>query len=364
MSRTYQGSRRARRKLGRLSWILIFLGLCLIAAGIIIPLSLRGSEGNPVGFAAPELLGKSPAVQVEQLQQMKDMGMTSVRLDANWFYGQPTGPGNYDWTLLDQAMASVRQVGLSADLIIDGCPPWAAAPGGQGLFAQPASPSAFASWANAVAARYGSQGARYFEIWNEPNIAQFWSPKPDPAAYTADLKAAYTAVKLADPSAVVLSGGLSPAGDTATSYDPRTFLSDMYADGAKNSFDGVADHPYSYPATPAGNPFSAWSQMSKTKPSLRSIMTAHGDVAKKIWITEYGAPTTGANSVSEAQQTAELVQAITAAKKVTWIASFYIYTWSNQSSLMSTDDGFGLLRPDGSKKPAYAAVSAALRASS
>jgi hypothetical protein len=107
-------------------------------------------------------------VQVQQLQQMKAMGMTTVRFDADWYYGEPSN-GTYDWRAFDQLMASIQHVGLSADMIIDGCPPWAAAAGATGVFAQPASPAAFGSWAAAVAARYAGKGARYFEIWNEPN---------------------------------------------------------------------------------------------------------------------------------------------------------------------------------------------------
>jgi hypothetical protein len=263
---------------------------------------------------------------------------------------------------LDQVVASIQQVGLSADFIIDGCPPWAAVSGAQGVeFAQPASSATFAKWAGAVAARYGTKGVKYFEIGNEPNLSGSWEPKPDPAAYTADLIAAYAAIKAVDPSAIVISGGLAPAANTSTSYDPRTFLEDMYTDGAKGSFDGVGDHPYSFPAEPDDDEsWSAWSQMSETTPSLRSIMIENGDSAKKIWITEYGAPTTGSNSVSETEQSTELVQAISQVKQFSWIGSFYIYTWSDLTTLPAVDNGFGLLAEGNVQKPAYAAVATAL----
>ena len=50
---------------------------------------------------------------------MKSMGMTTVRVDANWMGGEPS-EGNFDWSTLDRIMASVRQAGMTADLIIDG----------------------------------------------------------------------------------------------------------------------------------------------------------------------------------------------------------------------------------------------------
>jgi hypothetical protein len=94
--------------------------------------------------------------------------------------------------------------------------------------------------------------------------------------------------------------------------------------------------------------------MAQTSTSLRSLMVAHGDSAKKIWITEFGAPT-GSGGVSEAQQSDEISQAIAFAKQTSWIGSFYVYSWEDGST-----DTFGLLGPDGTQKPAYGSMVAAL----
>ena len=76
-------------------------------------------SGTIYGVSDPALLSYSAAVQVQQLQAIKAMGVTSIRVDASWQVGQPTGPGSFDFTSLDQVVASLKQVGLSADLIID-----------------------------------------------------------------------------------------------------------------------------------------------------------------------------------------------------------------------------------------------------
>jgi hypothetical protein len=317
------------------------------------------------GISDPILINLPLAAQVERLKAMRAIGITSVRVDASWYWGQPNGPDTYDWVPLDEVVTSIRSVGLSADLIIDGCPPWAAVSSAAGdQFAQPASPTAFAKWAAAVAARYGKEGINYYEIWNEPNLADFWQPKPDPVSYTADLEAAYAAIKAVDSSVTVLSGGLAPGVDDGTNYDPRTFLEDMYADGAKGSFDGLGYHPYSYPDAPGVvESWSGWSMMSETSPSIRSIMTENGDFAKKIWITEYGAPTSGPNSVGDTGQSADLVHAISLVKRLNWVGSFYLYTWSDDPALSADANGFGLLSSENDPKPAYAAVAAALASS-
>src|ERR1017187_5211443 len=253
------------------------------------------SGSKRVGIAEPDLITKSARVQASELKSMKALGITSIRLDADWSGVQYGGPNSFSWAPLDRVVKSVRAAGMSADLIIDGCPAWAAPPGTSGdVSPPPASPAQYAAFATRVAQRYTPLGVTMFEIWNEPNNAGFWSPKPDPAAYTADLIAAYAAIKHVDRSAFVISAGLAPEANDGTNINAVTFLQDMYAHGAKGSFDAVGYHPYSYPALPnTYESWSGWSEMNQTTPSFRSVMTSNGDAAKQIWITEVGAPTGG-----------------------------------------------------------------------
>jgi polysaccharide biosynthesis protein PslG len=322
------------------------------------------SSGNSkiFGIADPDLIYEGATTQASQLAAMRAIGITSVRVDADWNWIQPTGPKTFYWTKLDQEVHSIRAAGMSVDLIIDGCPRWAALAGAAGAPSpQPASSAQYASWAADVAARYAPEGVNDFEIWNEPNIVRFWQPKPNPAAYTADLMAAYVAIKKVDRSAFVISGGLAPAASDGTNFSPISFLTEMYAHGVKGSFDALGYHPYSFPAAPDSyEPWSAWSQMNQARSSIRSMMTKNGDSGKPIWITEFGAPSNGPSGISASAQSAELSQAIAYAKKVTWIGAMYIYTWQDSVTLPAKDNWFGLLTEDGSPKPAYYAVSSGL----
>jgi polysaccharide biosynthesis protein PslG len=315
-----------------------------------------------VGIADNNLLGESAQTQAAQFSAMKSIGIASVRVDANWRIVQPTGPSVFYWAALDQEVKSITAAGMSVDLIIDGCPSWAAIPSAvNDMFAQPKSSAEYATWAAEVVDRYDKMGVRYFEVWNEPNINEFWRPQPDPAAYTADLIAAYTSIKKVDPAAIVISGGLAPASDNGIDYNPVTFLADMYADGAKGSFDYVGDHPYSYPVLPdTYNAGSAWSEMYETNPSIRSIMIENGDFSKKVWITEFGAPTTGRARVGFTAQSDTLTQALAYADKTDWIAALYIFTWRDTSTARKIGTSFGLENFNGDPKPAFYAVSAAL----
>jgi hypothetical protein len=267
----------------------------------------------------------------------------------------------FDWSQLDQEINSIRSAGvvISVDLVIDGCPPWAAVANSRhDPSPQPASSGQYAAFAAQVAKRYSPKGVNIFEIWNEPNNVDFWQPGANAAAYTADLVAAYAAIKKADPAAFVVSGGLAPETTGGGSINAVTFLKEMYADGAKGSFDAVGYHPYSYPALPnTYESWSGWSQMSQTNPSIRSVMTSNGDSAKQVWITEFGAPTSGPWNVGTANQRLMLSQAITYAKEEKWIDALYIYTWQDTPTGPSISNGFGLLTSGGSRKLAYAAVS-------
>jgi hypothetical protein len=316
-----------------------------------------------IGIAEPDLIAKPVRVQASQLAAMKAIGIVSIRLEADWSSVQAWGPKKFSWAPLDRVVRSVRAAGMSVDLIIDGCPAWAARAGTSGdVSPTPARAAAFARFAGEVAARYAPTGVRMFEIWNEPNNAGFWSPKPNPAAYTADLKAAYASIKRADRSAFVLSGGLAPEVNDGANINAITFLQDMYAHGAKGSFNAVGYHPYSYPALPDSyQSWSGWSQMGQTRPSIRSVMTSHGDGRKQVWITEVGAPSGGPDRVGQAAQGADLSQAITNTRKTSWIGGLYLYSWQDEGTSQVTDENwFGLVTAAGAHKAAYAAVAAAL----
>jgi hypothetical protein len=312
-----------------------------------LPAPVTPSGAKVIGIAEPDLITKSAAVQASELASMKALGITSIRLDADWSVVQYGGPTSFSWGMLDRVVRSVlAAAGTSGDV----SPP-------------PASPAQYAAFATDVARRYTPLGVTMFEIWNEPNNAGFWSPKPDPAAYTADLKAAYAAIKHVDGSAFIISGGLAPEANDGTNINPVTFLQDMYADGAQGSFDAVGDHPYSYPALPdTYETWSGWSQMDQATPSLRSVMTSNGDAAKQIWITEVGAPTGGPDGVSQAAQGTDLSQAITNTKSTSWIGGLYFYSWQDEGTDPTNDeDWFGIVTYAGADKASYNAVAAAIK---
>lgn len=300
-----------------------------------------------------------------ELETYRKGGADWIRIDINWFLIQRSGPTSYDWAPFDRVVTAATARGLRVLATILYTPSWARPAGSDPLY-PPSDLSTYASFCAAAAAHYAPLGVHTWEIWNEPNIG-FWKPRPDPARYAQMLELAYPAIKRADPASFVVSAGLSPfdaSGDAnATAMNPLTFLERMYAAGAGGSFDALGWHPYNFTGI-FFHPASAWSQVAETSPSARSIMVAHGDAAKQIWGTEFGAPTgTSPASVSDAAQ-AQLVTAGYARWR-TWSFAGPLFWFSFRDAGTNTADreqNFGLLRYDFSPKPSFAAYQAAVAA--
>ena len=135
-------------------------------------------------------------------------------------------------------------------------------------------------------------------------------PGANAKAYAVLLENAYNAIKSVNPSAGIITGGMAPAISANGNTSPIGFLTALYAAGAEPYFNAVGMHPYSYPAMPTYfAPWNAWSQIASTTPSLRSIMTANGDAGKRIWMTEYGAPTDGPGTLELSTEDTKFVGA-------------------------------------------------------
>jgi hypothetical protein len=211
-----------------------------------------------------------------------------------------------------------------------------------------------------------------YEVWNEQDDTTFWPNGPQPAAYTALLKAAYPAIKGADPAAVVLVGGL-----VGNDFE---FVEAIYDHGAKGSFDGVGVHtdtaclstdPREYYREPSGRigrfSFTGYRE-------VRATMLAHGD-DKPVWMTELGWASTTAicsrgaragtkeGGVSQAVQADFLAKAYGCLANDPWVEQA---AWFNLHDLHtgSPDDSLnlGLITDSFVRKPAFTAFQGAIAA--
>ena len=296
---------------------------------------------------------------------MAVLGARRIRVDVSWATVQFGGENSFDWSPFDPIVNAARARGITVLGMLAYTPPWAARPGDGGQGSRPNDPATYARFAGAAARHFGPLGVHDWEIWNEPNLDSFWK-QPDPAAYTALLRAASTELRRADPKVRVVTGGMAPASDGSGSVAPITFLKGIYAAGGGTAFDAVGHHPYTYPARPSGtHPLNAWFQMSGGSQSLRSVMQGAGDGAKQIWMTEFGAPTGGEPSrrVSEAEQAAQIREGLPLAGSLSWAGPIFVYEFRDrEGNAGSAESFFGLVRTDRSQKPAFAAFQDAVRA--
>lgn len=335
-------------------------------AAVLITLACNGvMAAEPATTPAPGALGLSIGIASirglggldlgEAFQGYAGTGAAWVRVDLDWSVVQAAGPDSYDWSAMDSYVALARGAGLRLLPVVSFSPRWldnGAAP------ATPEAVAAYAKFLGQAVARYRPLGIRAWEIWNEPNLSGFWAPGPDPADYARLLAAAHTAVKAADPEALVISGGLSPAPGTGPAGGPvehfgaTAFLEAVYANGGAGTFDALGFHPYSWPRMPdTWIPWSGWSMMEGP---IRDLMVAHGDGAKRIWMTEYGAPT-AAGGVDEAGQAEMLRRAVGLARDHAWAGPLFWYSFEDLGTDPDdSEDWYGLLRHDGTPKPALA----------
>jgi polysaccharide biosynthesis protein PslG len=339
----------------------------------------KPAYGLALGYTLP---GLSQLDRVKLLRKIELSGFKEVRFNLDWSVIQKNNSKTYDWKLFDTIMKDVKNSGMKSIVTLDRTPQWARPSDcTDDIFCPPQYTSDFATFSAVAVKRYQGYKVAAWEIWNEPNIVNFWRTKPDAVAYTQLLAATYTAIKKQVPSAVVLVGGL--AGDATDGsgpfIDPRTFIAQMYASGAKNYFDGIAYHPYTSLRLPNNvAPHNGWPKMVDTTPSIRSLMADNKDQGKGIWITEFGNPTSGkgvevsdpaaiqlpqgADHISlEAQkQIAEM--AIADITKYPWVKDFDWYTYADGNGDYDlSGSSYGLFRSNGTPKPVFDVIKKSLK---
>ena len=256
--------------------------LCLIAAAALAVVLSSGDEGGqaPRPPLLPRVIQDDRAFLHEpeslgaNLDEIKDLGFTSLRVTAGWSSLAPepaakvrpefdaADPAAYDrlgnpfWDKLDGVVRETANRDI--DLLVDigfWAPLWAAEPASDGSTENPRTNidvGEYADFARAVVRRYSGDYAPpgedelpavdMYSIWNEPNIPGFFEPQwragdngrvpVSPHLYRAMVHAAYAAIKEVRPETTVLVGGLAPRGSydaagLAGGVPPLTFVREL-----------------------------------------------------------------------------------------------------------------------------------------
>jgi hypothetical protein len=251
--------------------------------------------------------------------------------------------GAYHFLAYDALMNALEARGMAALLILD-----YGHPDHGGKVPRTADDiAAFGRFAEATASHFKGRDVRY-EIWNEPDIVQFWPPKPNAQEYAALLREAVSAIHRADPAAKVVSAGVSRLD--------LKFLRSAIDPGLAQGLSAIGVHPY-----PKGDPEKMGPEMEK----LREWARRSFGERLEIWDTEWGYSST--NSTGRApgnghSDEGRLQQARFAVREMltVWSLEFPLGVWydlqDDGTDGENPEQNYGLVDAKGIAKPAMQAV--------
>lgn len=255
-------SARAAQRLVEARLLRLVGAVLVLVASIAFATNASAASGRlgPIsamnGFAAEQL---PPSELDQQLAAMQANGVQLVRADAPWAWIEPLPPGPagpaWQFSQTDAWVSALARHHLTWEPLIDFSVWWAKTCSG---FCAPTSNDTYATFAQAVAARYGAGGsfwaqnpqlpyypAQIFEIWNEENVSTYYV---DPGRFAGLYTAARSAIHAVDPQASVIVGGLADDSGTfnASQDYPAQYVQRMFAadPGLKGNVDGFGLHPY------------------------------------------------------------------------------------------------------------------------
>jgi O-antigen ligase len=273
-----------------LLWLTLLLVVALDAQATIVTHRAR-IRGIPSGFPAPvaeaavPMLGVNVALEQYDgkaletaLARIDEAGFTWVRQSFYWSQVEPE-PGQFDWSVPDRALAALaRHPRLRLLAVLDDDPP-----------IPPDDPDRFAAFASAFAARYGAQVA-YYQVWDEPNLADHWGGgSVNPPGYADLLARTADAIRASDSNARIVLAGLAPTIETGPqNLSDVRYLERLYQAGAAPYFDVVAGKPYGFYTGPGDRRVDERVLNFSRLILLREMMVRYGDADKAVWASHWG----------------------------------------------------------------------------
>ncbi len=226
-----------------------------------------------------------------ELSLIHSLGAGNLRLEFPWTFLEPNSKGTYDWSRADVIVSAAQTHGVQLQPIIVFTPSWS-----QSDPTHAPSPQDFYDFVHALVTRYKSS-IHVWEMWNEPDHYHYWNSGEQ--AYVTDvLVPGFNAVRAADPSAKVELGAPSTANST--------WLNNIYSMGGGNSFDIMAYHSYGPSPLADGS-------------TVQSVLNAHGQGSKPIWLGEYGVQET---AIADSNQQSLMTNTLTGSGNAT-VAQWY-----------------------------------------
>jgi polysaccharide biosynthesis protein PslG len=326
---------------------------CLVLAAILLGIAALARAAEPLAIGVQTHFAfEPPRTDVRAFRAwMQRSGFTSSRDEMFW------------WDVEDgSGTLGLRKGALRSQQVWDSMPgPFAAlltldfGHPGYDAGGQPRTEQgrlAFARYAD-FAASHSQPRVRWVEIWNEWNLVSDHQRgvgnRGEPEEYVRLARIAYRKLKADHPDLRVLTGS---AGDETPEWP---WTREAIRRGMLENTDGVAVHLYNYciPEAVGGS-----DELADRLDSLHAIISAAGRPQLPIFVTEVGWPTNrGDCGTSEGTAAAQSVRFLLEASLRPWVAGVWFYELQDGGDdPANREHRFGLLRRDGTEKPAGCAL--------
>jgi len=326
----------------------------LLVLALARPAAADVSSPYGVNIHAPQ-----GAELAAELDRLKAAGIGWVRIDFVWAAVEPQ-KGRYNWKGYDAIAAAAKARGIQVYATLAYTPAWAT--DGPELTGVPRNPDDWRRICFRAAKRYRGR-INYWGMWNEPNLPQFWAGSRD-QYIDVILKTGADAIHTGNPAARV--GGPDLAHLTAGDADWYDWLRQTLLQ-AGDRLDVITHHLYDNDGnrdvtsklddgTLFGDHPSRWNLIP---PSVREVLESTGWQAKPFWLTETGWES---NRVGESRQAGYyaglLDDWLTGRGGRDWVSKIFFYELKDGGDPAYS---WGILRPDGSAKPAFDAFQGFIR---
>ncbi|MDR2469214.1 MAG: hypothetical protein LBD27_01875, partial [Tannerella sp.] len=243
----------------------LVLGIPLLAGGCSSQSQTDDRGLSPFGILIHLEGGGENNTMINRLDVVANMGARWNRTDFSWSnIERPQGEWHFE--MHDRIVNRLLEQQIQPEGILLYDVPWAH-PAHKHL-------DAWLTYVEKTVTHFKDR-VRYWEVWNEPNLNQFWE-NPNGADYAHLLKATYAKIKEIDPELTVLYAG--------TSGIPLAFIEKSFQAGAAGSFDAMAFHPYR-------GKFYSMERVAdyyREVDGLKQLLKKYGADDRKLWITEMG----------------------------------------------------------------------------
>lgn len=284
-----------------------------------------------------------------RLEEAQALGFRIVRKGMYWNSVEKQ-KGVYDFSGYDEQLACAKKLGLTVVVTFFGSNDlYEKQENVRGVITEEGR-KGFAGFAAAAAAHY--QGEKIiFEIWNEPNVSTFWgkhgkhNTKPFADQYSALVNAVVPEMLKVDSDCFVVAGSVSNYWEPSYQWTEFCFQNGVLKSGIR----GWSVHPYGV-RTPEehaiGHARTRELLVQYGSPDLPMMNTERGYSVEK---TETGEGWSGGEAAKVLEYQAShflrqiLIDQLCGVRFSSW------YEWGG-------NEGFGLWNPDGSARPAVAAI--------